>query len=464
MSMSTDSNRNKIAADCFKKCNEAMHKQNWDYAIDMATKAVRFVPDNLLYRQTLRGVEERKYNNNKTGAKMAGLKLTGIRTRITRARMKSDWQSLDAAAEDGLAVNPWEAQLNADLGEACHNLGYAEVAIFSYQRAVAGDPNNKGFLEKLANLLELRGSYKDAIDCWRRIGKIDPLDSQARSRATQLEAMNTMERGGYEGAQSTLDVKTGYDFDRGPKKTTNPDDLSGPGMSPEADLQRAIRKNPADKNNYLKLADLYTRERKLAEAGEVYKKALEVSGGDPNVRELFEDNELEQMRQQVKSAMEHARTDPVANKNYHDWKSELRKREIEVFSSRVERYPKDSSWKYKLATQYIKLKEYKKAIPLLQQSTADERIKGDALVALGGCFLADNNKLLARRQYETAIQVINPHDRTELFVEAQYALARLHEDAGDIPKAAEHYTEVLGLNYEYKDARERLERLQGGGG
>lgn len=467
MSMTADPNRNKIAADCFRKCTEAMLKKNWDYAIDMGTKAVRMVPDNLLYRQTLRGVEEKKYNDNKTGARMAGIKLAGTRTKIARLKMKkptpTEWMAIDVAAEEGLAVNPWDAQLNADLGDACHGLGFPEIAIYCYKRAVEGDPNNKAFLEKLAELYELRGLYPDAINCWKKISKIDPLDSQARSRATQLDAMQTMERGGYEGAQSTIDVKTGYDFDRA-RKSSPGEPVAGPGMSPEADLQRAIRKTPADKNNYLKLADLYTKERRLPEAYEVLKTALDVSGGDPNIRELLEDNELEQLEQQVKGVKELARTDPTANKNYHDWKAELRKREIEVFSGRVTRYPKDSHWKYELARRHIKSKEYTKAIPLLQQSSADVRIKGDVLVLLGNCFLAENNKLLARRQYELALTTINPHDRTDLFVEAQYKLARLFEDAGDIPKAVEHYTEVLGLDYNYLDARNRIERLQGGPG
>jgi tetratricopeptide (TPR) repeat protein len=450
---------NKIAADCFKKGLEAINKANWDYAIDMCTKAVSLVPDNVFYRQTLRGAEERKYNNNKTGARMLGLRLTGIRTRISRARMKSDWSALDQASEEGLALNPWDAQLNADLGEAGHHLGYADVAVFCYERAVENEGSNKEFLEKLANLYELRGRYTDAIGCWRRVAKIDPLDSQARSKSTQLEAMNMMDRGGYEDARSTQDVKTGYDFDR-PVKTAIPDAFDGPGSSPEADLQRAIRKSPADKNNYLKLADLYSRDRKLSEAHETLKKALEVSGGDPNVRELLEDNELEQMRQNVDLARQNAATDPVANKNYHEWKSELRKREIEIFSSRVERYPKDSRWKYELAQRYIKMKEWKKAIPLLQQSVADVRLKGDVLVALAKCFDADNNKLLARRQLEQAVQFINAHDRTKLYAEAHYYLALLCEQAGEFDQAETHYHEVLSVDYAFADARERLEKLQ----
>ena len=62
--------------------------------------------------------------------------------------------------------------------------------------------------------------------------------------------------------------------------------------------------------------------------------------------------------------------------------------------------------------------------------------------------------------YAPTIQAINSQDRAELFVEAQYKLARIFEDARDYPKAIEHYTEVLALDYNYQDARTRLDNLQ----
>ena len=40
----------------------------------------------------------------------------------------------------------------------------------------------------------------------------------------------------------------------------------GPGQSEEADLQRAIRKDPDNKDGYLKMADYYKRNGKHEEA------------------------------------------------------------------------------------------------------------------------------------------------------------------------------------------------------
>jgi predicted Zn-dependent protease len=51
-----------------------------------------------------------------------------------------------------------------------------------------------------------------------------------------------------------------------------------------------------------------------------------------------------------------------------------------------------------------------------------------------------------------------------LFKDTYYNLARVCEETGDKAAAEAHYGEILVRDYEYKDARQRLEKLQGGGG
>src|SRR5262249_11222704 len=151
---------------------------------------------------------------------------------------------------------PWDAHLNADVGEACEKLGHIDIAQYGYEIAVDNDPENKDLLQKLAAIYESRSNYGKAIECWQRIAKLDPHNKEARSKITGLTATSVMDRGGYEGAKTTQEVrKTAYDDYRPATEKYVPDTVIGPGVSLEADLQRAIRKNPAEKGNYLKLAD-----------------------------------------------------------------------------------------------------------------------------------------------------------------------------------------------------------------
>ncbi|MFQ5732212.1 MAG: tetratricopeptide repeat protein [Planctomycetaceae bacterium] len=458
----------KIAQGCWKTANEALSREQFDYAVEMLFKAMLMAPDNLMFRQALRGAARKMYGDNRKGAKMAGMKLMAPKGKIKKAKLTKDWKAVNLTAEEALKINPWDAGLNASVGEACRNLGFSQVALFGYETALKVEPENKIYNREYALLQAERGNYNEAISAWVRIAKIDPDDEEAGRMITQLQANTVMRGGGYDEAKSTHEVKkTAYDDFR-KSAQQGPQTADGPGMDAEADLQRAIRKDPADTGNYLKLADIYKRSKRLAEAAETLQQALEISGGgDPTIREQQEDVELELMRHNhdlAKQAFAANRQDETARQNVVALGQEILLREIEVMSARVERYPRDSRLKFDLARKHMQTKGYSKAIPLLQQAGADSRIECDVLVSLGDCFFHEKKDQLALRQFEKAKGVVNVHDSADLFKKIHYALGFLYAKRGEKSKAEEHYQEVLGVDYEYRDTLKRLEDLQSDGG
>ena len=464
--MAGEDKKRKLAAECFRKGTEAMAKQNWDYAVDMLDKSTALDPPNLMYRQTKRGCTKKKYKDNGSGAKMAGVKLMGIRGRIKKCRMKKDWAGVDRATEEGLIVNPWDTGLLVDLGDACKEQEYDEIAVECYLQAVKAEPKNIDYLKRIGNLLRDRGEYIEARKYWERIMQLKPNDEEARVMVSKLMTEQTMDRGGYEGAENTREVKTesskqtAYERDREARSGSGKPD--GPGQDAEADLQRAIRKEPADVGNYLQLASLYTKQKKLDFAIATLRKGLDASGNDVNIREKLEDLELDMMRQNVSLAKADAKAntkDKAVVKKYQQLRVELLKREIAALSARVERNPKDPKIKLQLGLTYKTVKDWKKAIPLLQQASTSASLKAEASIALGECFVNDGKIGLGRRQFEKAIGAISGQDEPELFCQVHYALGRIYERQENIDKAEEHYTEVLGENYDYKDTQDRLENL-----
>lgn len=452
----------KIAADCWRKANEAVPKENWDYAIQMYLTSVKLVPDNVMYRQSLRGTEYKKFDDNKTGAKMANMRLMGVKTKLKKCKMSKDWAGVAEACEEGLQVNPWDPQLGADLGDALNALGYAEVAIFAYEESLKVDPTNIAVNKAMAALLEERGEYPRAIECWKRILKVDPNSGEARSKMTALDARSVMDRGGYEGAESTRNVMAPHEIAKRLGKNQNAD---GPGVSVEADLQRAIRKEPANKDNYLKLADYYKREAQLEQAEEQLLKALEVSGNDISVREILEDVQMAMMTKTLHITKEQARSAPAdasLKQRAGELANELLKRELEIFAGRVERYPNDMRLKFELASRYMRIKKWQLAIPLFQQSRGDPRLKGESLFSLGKCFYYDGKAQLGIRQFEAAMADIKHDEKPDLFKDLNYSAGRLYEELKNPSAAEEAYQRVLEIDYGFKDTVERLNKLQGG--
>ncbi|WP_373650344.1 MULTISPECIES: tetratricopeptide repeat protein [unclassified Schlesneria] len=461
--------RRKLAADCFNRATQAMAKQNWDYAVEMFATAVKMVPDNLMYRQSLRGCERKKYKDNKTGASMAFLKLSSVRGRIRKARSAQNWVDLDQAAEEGLAINPWDAQFNADLGDAARERGFLEIAAFAFEQATSPDsaPENKDFLIALAEIYEQRKNFTAAINTLDKVMKLDPLNGAVRSKIQALGANMTIHQAGYDEAESTKEVqntapKQGYEQSvKGDVKTNK--QVLGPGESVEADLQRMMRKEPQNVAHYQKLADYYRREGRLEESVKTYKQALDVSG-DVNIREQMEDVELDMVRQNLNFAKEAAARDQneTSRAIVSELANELLLQEIEVYSRRADRYPNDLKLKHELAKRFMRCKKYDKAIPLLQAASKDIRLEAQVLTSLGSCFLAKKQNNLAKRQFEKALEKLSSTENPGPFKECSYYLGRLAEEASDNSAAEKYYSDILAIDYGYKDVAQRLTEIQGG--
>jgi len=324
----------RIANECWKTGSSATQRENWDYAVEMFSKAASLVPENLVYRQSLRGAEYRKYNNNGSGARMAGAKLMGVRSRVKKAKGKEDWKTMNDEAEKGLAINPWDAQLEAWVGDACIAMEIPDVALFAYSNAVKLENENITYIKKLADLHLERGNYDESGRLWEKAYKLDPLDGEARSMQTKIQTMKTMDRGGYEDAKNTRDVKAGqtaYDFDK--KSAKKSDDAIGPGDDPEADLKRKIRKEPDKFEHYQKLGDFYRKNKRVDECIEMYKQAHEKSGENDDIREQLEDVQLEKLKNQMEEAKETAQKDPddeEAQKKYKSLCNKLSKVESKI--------------------------------------------------------------------------------------------------------------------------------------
>lgn len=451
----SDDRKKKLAADCFKRGNEAMMKQNWEYSCEMFRQCVNLVPENLLFRQSLRGVTEKKYNGNKTGASMSGMRLVTTKASIKKSRMSKDWNSVINLCEDGLALNPWEAGLNAELGEALAAVGFTDAAVFSYERACVGEPNNKEWHKTLAKLYAERKNFDKAIDAMTKVTRIDPMDGEARSLVTAYMAEKVQIEGKYDESGKMIQKAM---------SDKNADNADGPGMSQQADLERACRKDPS-KDNYLRLADFLKRDGQLEKAAEALERALEASDGEVKIREQLDDIRIDLLRKEFGLAQEEYQKDKednFAKRKYQDLRAKLRALEIEVYASRIDRYPQNLALKYDLGMLYIDDGRHQLAIPLLQKARSDNRRKLDALAALGKCFIKEKQLPLARRQFEQAIPDCNPDDNQALFLDLNYLAGRVCEELKDKEAAIKYYQAVLEYDYDYKDNRERLNRLETG--
>ena len=82
------------------------------------------MPDNLVYRQALRGIERRKFNNDpgKVGM-LVGAKNQPILMRAKNARSKQRFAEAIELCEDAFVNNPWDVGAARVAAEAAEGLG-----------------------------------------------------------------------------------------------------------------------------------------------------------------------------------------------------------------------------------------------------------------------------------------------------------------------------------------------------
>ena len=127
MSAESDSPDLQKAQTFFKYGNDAAHKGNHDYAIDMYKQCCKIVPDNLVYRQALRGIERRKFNNDpgKVGM-LVGAKNQPILFRAQECPLEAEVRRGDRAVRRRVREQPVGRGGGAGGGRGCRGAGFLQ--------------------------------------------------------------------------------------------------------------------------------------------------------------------------------------------------------------------------------------------------------------------------------------------------------------------------------------------------
>jgi tetratricopeptide (TPR) repeat protein len=435
----------------FTRGNQMMAKGEFDYATEMFARCVEADPGNAVYVQSFLANLQKKYNNNKKGAKFASVKGAGAWTALKKANMQKEPKAIFKAGIEILKLNPWDAGALKSMAAACEMLEHDDSQLAYLKAALDADMNDPDVNRVAAKALARVGRFDDAIRCWVRVQKAVPGDQEAAKAIGDLTVEKTISRGGYEGAESSRDV-------RGGQPEESPVGLQ---MTPERQLEKAIAKDPSDVANYLKLAELHQGKEQFDEAEKWLAKAVQVSGGDINISERLENLQLLRMREQLAVAEKKARAEQSkeAIELWQSMKTELNNREMEVFRKRVERNPAHTGYKFELASRLHRAGMYKEAIPLFQQAQGDLTRQGEIRLLLGECFQQIKQFNLAMTNYEGAIETISPlePERKKL---ALYRAGKLAFYLKDFVKAEKYLTELAGLDFGYKDVAALLDKLR----
>ncbi len=441
--------RRKILQQLFESGSKSAAKGDFDYATLQFTRCVIDDPGNLIYLSNFIGNLQKKYNNNKKGARLSGFKGAASKGALKKATMQKDWRGVIKAGVELLKLNPWDTTTLTIMAEAAEEMDYDECQLCYLKSALDANIKDPEINRKAARALASLHRYDEAIICWRRVQETLRDDEEANKGIGDCTVNRTIKTGGYEDAKDTKDVRA----DQGERPGLN--------RTPEEQFKRNIQKNPDEVSNYIQLADYYLQKENFDEALTTLEEAFNVSGGDLNIRERIEDVQLRRIRENYSIAKKLAESEKSAEtiNNYKQVKAELNKVEMEYYRNRAERYPNHIGYRYELGLRLFRNKKYPEAITAFQVARNDPQRQGDVQLVLGECFQAIKQYKLSMSNYEEAIAKI-PDRSADSKKRALYRAGRLALSLKDAVKAEDYLTRLAGMDYSYADVGDLLEKVR----
>lgn len=441
----------------FKYGNDAALKGNYDYAIQMYQAACKLVPDNLIYRQSLRGTERRKFGGepSKVG-RLVGARNQPIRMRARSAKGKGQWAQAIEVCEEAFVNNPWDVGAARDAAEAAEEGGLLALAQWLLE-SVQVQANDADFFRYLAHVHELNSAYPKAIAALERVKKINPNDEDVGRQINALSASATIKRSGL-GESLTKQTEAAGAEAAGSSEL---DDLKQPKLTPEERLQKEIQENPTQIGPYLHLADLFKNRDKLDDAEKLLSRGLKAVPDDPSLKTKHAEVQILRIQRALASASKKSSArpdDPEALAKVEQLETMLLKYEIEEFRRRIALQPVDFKLHYELGLRLAKAGKHKDAIGAFQQARNSPALRVKALHQAGLSFEAEGVLPLAQRNFEEALKATEREDVNTTNA-LHYRLGRVAEAMGNNKAAEEHYNEVAANDYSYLDVAQRLRGL-----
>lgn len=429
-------------------------KTNFDYANDLYSQCVLGDPGNIHYIKALLDNLYAKAGPPKKQGKLSSWFGGSSKAGLKKISAKGDWLAVLKAGLACLKATPYDAEALIAMAEASEKLKHFDAQLAYLKAARRAAPRNPDINRTCADALTRRGRFDDAIECWRRVAEADPSDEKAEQMIAKLAVDKTIKHGNYEQAESTTDTMADKQAQAERKGEAEK-------VTPEQKFRAAIAANPSDLNPYLELSEILTQQDRHEEAEPVLTQALQISGGDMKIREYLEDCQMRVARNQVRVAERRAAEDKTeeAKQLAQQMLGNLNRLEIQVFSSRVDRYPANTGLKYELGLRLRRGGNYNEAIKILQQARNDPKKKGQANLELGDCFRMIKQYPLAVQAYEAALEALPPKEddarKQAMYWAGKVALAALR----DYEKAEKHLNALAGVDFNYKDLAALLDKL-----
>jgi len=448
----------------FTKGNDALARDNFDYAIDLFTQVLARVPAIFEVRKALRRAQQGKAAAGSSGFFKKMLSSAGSSPQIAKAQLALRSNPTEALA---LAEQVLNSDANSSLAhkivvEAAKALDFPQTAVMSLEILHRLHPKDKDIAVQFANFLADTGEVKRGEQVLVELRESLPNDAEVAQALKNVSAKRTLKEGGYSklesGEGSYRDILRNeaeaveLEQEKRVQKTENVTDrLIG-------EYEARLKSDPNNLKLLRSLAELYTQKKDFDRAMQYYDRlkgsdmgadaSLDRAISDATARRL--DHQIEQLDA---TAPDHA--ERVAQLN-----AEKLAFQLAECQKRVEKYPTDLAFRFELGVLLFQAGKTSEAQKEFQKAQGNPHKRIAAMNYLAQCFARRKIFDLAASTLEDAIKekLVFDDEKKDLI----YNLGVVLESMGKKNEAIEQFKIIYKVDTSYRDVEARVDAFYAG--
>ena len=447
----------------FTKGNDALQRENFDYAIDLYNQILAKEPGLFECRKALRTAQMRKAGSGRGFFKKM-LSSAGSQPMVAKGHMALSKDPAEALriAEQILNGDPYSSGAHKLVVEAATSLELPRTAVLSLEILAANSPKDRDvaitFAKALADSGEVGRAEKILADLYRSF----PSDNELAQALKDLSARKTLDEGGYEaladGSGSYRDILKDKDEAVSLEQQNRQVKTEDVAERLINEYETRLKTEPKNLKLLRSLAELCTQKKQFDRALSYYEqiKSSEV-GGDASLDRSIADTMVRKFDHQA------SLLDPNAP-DYADKAAKLQAEkqayQLAECQKRAERFGSDLQIRFELGQLYFQMGKITEAMKEFQKAQGNPHRRIQALSYLGQCFARRGINDLAASTLQDAIKekVVFDDEKKELV----YLLGCVYEKMAKREEAIAQLKLIYAVDVGYKDVAEKIDAYYGG--
>lgn len=448
----------------FRKGNEALQRDNFDYAIALYNQILDKEPACVECRESLRAAQNGKAGKGGGFFKKA-MSFAGASPLLTKAKLAVNRNPLEAiaTAEQILNSDPHNSTAHKILAEAALVAEMPRTAVLSLEAVVNDAPDDKHAVVQLATALAQAGNVNRAERLLSELCRAHPTDGELFKQLKNLSALKTMDESGYEklgeGGGSYRDILKNKEEAVSLEQEKRVEKTGDVATRLIGEYEARLLNEPNNLKLLRDLGDLYTQKNEFDRALGYYEriKAAEGGGGDSALDRNIATTVLRKYDYQI------SQLDPAAS-DYPERAAQLQTEKLAYqlaeCQKRMEHFPTDLIIRFELGQLYLQAGKVTEAIQELQKAQNNPHKRIAAMNLLAQCFMRRNMNDSAVRMIQNALKekVGFDDEKKELI----YQLACVFEKMGKKQEALEQFTIIYESDIGYKDVAAKVDAFYAG--